>query len=213
MGVRISDWRLAGAVSCCGQLGVVSGVGLDTLVVRRLEDGDPGGHMRRAISHFPITHALPALERYLRRRRREPGEPYTLLPLYKLAAGTARQQMSMLGAFVEVWLAKAGHDGLVGINLLTKIQPTTLPTFYGAMLAGVDYVLMGAGVPREISAALDLLALHQPAQLRLDSPVPWRATRRGCASIRGITGSSCPRPWRGRSSSRSSRARCWPACW
>ena len=168
MGVGISDWRLARAVSRCGQLGVVSGVGLDTMLVRRLEDGDPGGHMRRAMAHFPIANALAALERYLRPRSLDPAAPYTLLPLYKLAASPSRQQLSMLGAFVEVWLAKAGHDGLVGINLLTKIQPPTLPTLYGAMLAGVDYVLMGAGIPREIPAALDLLAQHQPAQLRLE---------------------------------------------
>jgi nitronate monooxygenase len=32
----------------------------------------------------------------------------------------------------------------------------------------VDYVIMGAGIPREIPAALDALAKHQPAQLRLE---------------------------------------------
>jgi NAD(P)H-dependent flavin oxidoreductase YrpB (nitropropane dioxygenase family) len=31
------------------------------------------------------------------------------------------------------------------------------------MLAGVDYVLMGAGIPREIPGALDALARHEPA--------------------------------------------------
>jgi nitronate monooxygenase len=36
------------------------------------------------------------------------------------------------------------------------------------MLAGVDYVLMGAGIPREIPAVLDLLAAHQPARLRFE---------------------------------------------
>jgi NAD(P)H-dependent flavin oxidoreductase YrpB (nitropropane dioxygenase family) len=36
------------------------------------------------------------------------------------------------------------------------------------MLAGVDYVLMGAGIPREIPAVLDALAAHEPAAIRLD---------------------------------------------
>jgi NAD(P)H-dependent flavin oxidoreductase YrpB (nitropropane dioxygenase family) len=36
------------------------------------------------------------------------------------------------------------------------------------MLAGVDYVLMGAGIPREIPGALDSLAEHLPATLRFD---------------------------------------------
>jgi NAD(P)H-dependent flavin oxidoreductase YrpB (nitropropane dioxygenase family) len=43
-----------------------------------------------------------------------------------------------------------------------------LPFLYGALLAGVDYVVMGAGIPREIPGALDALARHPPAQLRLE---------------------------------------------
>ena len=43
MGVGISNWRLAQAVSRTGQLGVVSGTALDQLLSRRLQDGDPGG--------------------------------------------------------------------------------------------------------------------------------------------------------------------------
>jgi len=73
----------------------------------------------------------------------------------------------MLANFVEVFLAREGHDGPIGINLLTKIQIPNLPSLYGAMLAGVDAVLMGAGIPREIPGALDRLAGHQPATHRL----------------------------------------------
>lgn len=168
MGAGISNWRLARAVSRAGQLGVVSGVGLDTLMVRRIEDGDPGGFMRQAAAQFPLHHALESLERYLRPRHRASDAPYTTLPMYKATSSLTRQQLTMLAAFVEVWLAKAGHNGVVGINLLTKIQPPTLATLYGAMLAGVDYVLMGAGIPREIPGALDRLARHEAAELKLD---------------------------------------------
>ena len=38
MGVGVSNWRLANAVSRLGQLGVVSGTALDALLVRRLAD-------------------------------------------------------------------------------------------------------------------------------------------------------------------------------
>jgi nitronate monooxygenase len=74
----------------------------------------------------------------------------------------------MLANFVEVYLAKEGHGNPVGINLLTKVQMPNLASLYGAMLAGVDYVLMGAGIPREILGALDTLAGHVPASLRFD---------------------------------------------
>ena len=54
MGVGISNWHLARAVSRLGQLGVVSGVALEVLLVRRLQDGDVGGHIRRALEAFPF---------------------------------------------------------------------------------------------------------------------------------------------------------------
>lgn len=169
MGVAVSDWRLARAVARSGQLGVVSATGIDTVLVRRLQDGDPGGHLRRAMARFPIPGvAEQALDRYFLADGRPPHTPYALLPMHRHGAGLARQQITMLAAFVEVALAKEGHSGLVGVNLLTKIQIPTLPLLYGAMLAGVDVVLMGAGIPMAIPAALDALAEHRPAALRFE---------------------------------------------
>jgi NAD(P)H-dependent flavin oxidoreductase YrpB (nitropropane dioxygenase family) len=74
----------------------------------------------------------------------------------------------MLANFCEVWLAKEGHDGKVGINLLTKVQLPNLDSLYGAMLGGVDYVLMGAGIPKEIPGVLDRFAEHRAASIKLD---------------------------------------------
>ena len=54
MGVGVSNWRLAQAVSKLGQLGVVSGTALDQLFVRRLADGDQSGDMRRGVDAFPF---------------------------------------------------------------------------------------------------------------------------------------------------------------
>ncbi|NTV64563.1 MAG: nitronate monooxygenase [Oscillochloris sp.] len=164
MGAGVSDWRLANAVSRQGQLGVVSGTALDTILVRRLQDGDIGGHMRRAMAQFPVPEAAERiLQRYFRAGGRAAGEPYAVLPLYRAELSVERQQLLMLAAFVEVHLAREGHDGMVGMNLLTKIQLPNLATLYGAMLAGLDAVLMGAGIPREIPAALDALAEHRRA--------------------------------------------------
>jgi NAD(P)H-dependent flavin oxidoreductase YrpB (nitropropane dioxygenase family) len=112
--------------------------------------------------------AEAALKRYFHPEGRAPGAPYKALPTYKQMVSAARQQITMLAGFVEVWLAKEGHSNPVGINLLTKVQMPNLATLYGAMLAGVDVVLMGAGIPREIPGALDALAIHQPAVIRFD---------------------------------------------
>ena len=169
MGVGVSNWVLARAVSLAGQLGVVSGTALDTLLVRRLQDGDADGHMRRAIAHFPIPGVgASVLQRYFRPEGRPAGTPYKVLPMYKQRVSVPRQQLTMLANFVEVYLAKEGHRGRVGLNLLAKVQMPNLASLYGAMLAGVDYVLMGAGIPREIPGALDALAEHRRASMRFD---------------------------------------------
>lgn len=169
MGVAVSDWRLAQAVSRRGQLGVVSGTGIDTVLVRRLQDGDPGGHMRRAIGRFPLAEvAAEAIKRYFLPEGRPEGTPYKLLPMFREGVSMARQQILMLAAFVEVALAKEGHSGPVGINFLTKVQLPNLPMLYGAMLAGVDAVLMGAGIPRDVPAALDNMAEHRPGSMVFD---------------------------------------------
>jgi len=169
MGIGVSGWRLARAVSSRGQLGVVSATAIDSVFARRLQDGDPGGDLRRAMARFPLPGiASAALRRYFREGGRPTGEPYRMLGMYHKGVGRAREQLTMLASFVEVWLAKEGHDGPVGVNLLTKLQLPNLATLYGALLAGADYVLMGAGIPREIPGVLDALAAHQPASIRLE---------------------------------------------
>ncbi|HID23494.1 MAG TPA: nitronate monooxygenase, partial [Planctomycetaceae bacterium] len=65
MGIGVSGWRLARAVSEMGQLGVVSGTALDSVLIRRLQNGDVGGHVRRALEHFPYPKvAQKILDRY-----------------------------------------------------------------------------------------------------------------------------------------------------
>ena len=169
MGVAVSSWQLARAVSLAGELGVVSGTALDTVLGRRLQDGDPEGDVRRAIEAFPIRSiADEVLEHYFRLGGRGPGEPYLPTPRPTLTPSTQAQHLIVLGNFVEVWLAKEGHSGSIGVNYLEKIQMTTPWSAYGAMLAGVDVVLMGAGIPAHIPHLLDELAEHRQASLPVD---------------------------------------------
>ena len=168
MGVAVSSWQLARAVSRTGQLGVVSGTALDVVIARRLQDGDVDGDVRRALSHFPVpAMAQRVLHKYFREAGRTPGRPYIPVPKLALRPSEAFLELSLVAYFAEVWLAKEGHDGLVGINFLEKVQMATPSAAYGAMLAGVDYVLMGAGIPTEIPRLLDRLAVHEPCSLNL----------------------------------------------
>lgn len=166
MGIGVSSWRLAREVSMAGQLGVVSGTALDTVVARRLQDGDPGGHLRRALAAFPLPDmAGRVLQRYFRDGGRRPGQPYRPSARLTLRPGQASLELAVVANFAEVWLAREGHDGLVGVNFLEKVQMATPAAAYGAMLAGVDYVLMGAGIPTQIPRLLDALARHDVATL------------------------------------------------
>ncbi len=166
MGVGVSGWRLARAVSSAGQLGVVSGVGLDTLLVRRLQLGDPGGHLRRALAAFPFPGVAERILRlYFRAGGIEAGVPFRAMPRPSLGRSRPSAQVVVAANFVEVFLAKQGHAGPVGVNYLEKLQMSTPAAVYGAMLAGVDFVLMGAGIPAETPALLGSLAAGRPGEV------------------------------------------------
>jgi len=169
MGVGVSGWRLANAVCRAGQLGVVSGTGLDLVMARRLQGGDSGGHMRRALARFPFPDiADRIIQRFFRRGGKRSDKPFRSKPMPNHRLSRSLTELLVASNFAEVFLAREHHDRPVGINYLEKIQTTTLPSLYGAMLGGVAYVLMGAGIPKAIPGVLDQLALNQPVALGLD---------------------------------------------
>ena len=168
MGVGVSNWRLANAVSKLGQLGVVSGTALDSLFVRRLVDGDDGGHMRRGLEAFPF----PDMARRIWQEYFVPGGkpsdvPYPAIPMHQRKDTRKLVELCIVSNFVEVFLAREGHKNPVGINFLEKVQMPHLSSIYGAMLAGVGYVLMGAGIPLHIPGVLDAYAAHHAAEYKL----------------------------------------------
>jgi nitronate monooxygenase len=168
MGVGVSNWRLAQAVSKVSQLGVVSGTALDSLFVRRLADGDQGGHMRRGLDAFPFPEMAKRLwNEYFVPGGKPAGTPYPATPMHQRQSHCKLIELCMVSNFVEVFLAKEGHENPVGINYLEKVQMPHLPSIYGAMLAGVGYVLMGAGIPLHIPGVLDAFVAHHAAEYKL----------------------------------------------
>ncbi len=169
MGVGVSGWRLARAVSLAGQLGVVSGTMLDVVIARTLQLGDEGGHIRRALEQFPFpAMAERMVKRYFADGGIAPDAAFRSTPMMSYPPSTPALELSVLASFVSIWLAKEGHNGCVGLNLLEKSQLPTMSALYGAMLAGADAVLMGAGIPRQIPGILDKLSEGTAAELRLD---------------------------------------------
>ncbi len=169
MGVAISTWQLANAVSRSGQLGVVSGTGIGIIFVARLMEGDKDGSVRRALAHFPDQEvAQKIIDKFYQPNGLEEGQSYYRPPMWTMTPPKLLNQLTVAGNFVEVWLAKEGHNNPVGINLLEKVQLPNMASLYGAMLAGVDYVIIGAGIPLQIPGILDGFVTHQPNTYRLD---------------------------------------------
>ena len=168
MGVGVSNWSLANAVSRLGQLGVVSGTALDQLFVRRLADGDQGGHMRRGLDAFPFPDMAKRIwEEYFVPGGKADEKPYPVAPMHQRRELRKVVELCIISNFVEVFLAREGHKNPVGINFLEKVQLPHLPSIYGAMLAGVGYVLMGAGIPLHIPGVLDAFAAHHSSEYKL----------------------------------------------
>lgn len=164
MGVAVSNWHLARTVSSLGQLGVVSGTGLDQVFARRLQDGDKDGIVRHALSYFPLQKMAQRVLNELF----VPGGKAEKIPYKPVIRPTSKEkrgfnELCIVSNFVEVFLAREGHDNPVGINYLEKIRFPHLPSLYGAMLAGAAVVIIGAGIPIDIPRVLDALAQHAPA--------------------------------------------------
>mgnify|MGYP001618546061 FL=1 len=170
-----------------GGLGVVSGTALEIVYPRILQDGDPGGNVRRAFTE--LTRRQPALagpvwelfDKYYIEGGRVPGTPYKPVPPCRLTRienfrpgpdsfwelPREMQVLVLAASFAEVWLAREGHDKPVGINFLRKVERPLPWALYGAMLAGAAYVLVGAGSPDEMPSMIDRLSRHEPAALSL----------------------------------------------
>jgi NAD(P)H-dependent flavin oxidoreductase YrpB (nitropropane dioxygenase family) len=168
MGIAISHWPLARSVAMAGQLGVVSGTAIDAVFARRLQDQGVDETLRAILDQFPSQTVVHDVLAKYATSKRAPDAPYRAVPMLTHRHVQRSQDLLVLASFVEVALAKRGHDGLVGINLLTKVQLPTVPTLYGAMLAGVDYVLMGAGIPANIPGILDRLAIGELVESPLE---------------------------------------------
>jgi len=170
MGVYISTPFLARTVSCHGGLGTVSGTALERIMALILQMGDTGGHYRRALAQFPYPHiAEQIIEKYYIEGGWQIGMPRTQVPLLSVDPTPAQIALIICANYASVWLAKEGHDHPVSINYLEKIAMPHIYALTGALLAGVDYVTMGAGIPLSIPQVMRDIAEDRPVQY--DVPV------------------------------------------
>lgn len=169
MGVGVSLWPLARAVSLRGGIGVISGTLAELVIVRTLQMGDLRGYIRWALAHFPVKEVADRViaEYYIPEEKTHEARSKGV-PLFGMSPEKSLTDLIICANFAEVFLAKEGHHGLVGINLLEKVQFPMMYALYGAMLAGVDCVFVGAGIPKQIPRVLDNLSRHDYASYKID---------------------------------------------
>ena len=156
MGVGISDWHLAQTVSKLGQQGTVSGVGLDRVMAVTLQRGDIGGHLRRALSHFPFPHISGmVLKEFFVEGGVQKGIPLKRAPFFTIKPSDLLIALTVCANYAYVWLAKEGHKNPVSINFLEKVSMPHLYAIFGVMLAGGDFITMGAGIPLQIPGVIN----------------------------------------------------------
>lgn len=169
MGIAVSSWQLAKEVSIAGELGVISGTAIDSVVARRLQDGDLTGDIRRAMAAYPHQETITEImDRFFIEGGRAEGKPYLDVPKLSIKGNLFSNKLLAVASFVEVWLAKEGHNGLIGMNILEKIQLAIPAQLYGAMLADVDYILIGAGIPAQVPHLLNEISQGYKVAMKVD---------------------------------------------
>ena len=164
MGIYISTPFLARTCSKRDNvLGTVSCVAAEKIMPRILQNGDPGGHIRLALEHFPFPSVADhILKEYFVDGDVADGHKFKAIPTFNLSPRPDLIELAVAASFVFVWLAKEGHQSPVSVNYLEKMQIPHVYSLTGAMLAGVDIVTMGAGITLQIPGVLDALSRGDP---------------------------------------------------
>lgn len=167
MGAGVSNRRLARTVSSEGQAGVISGTGLLHVICRQLQLGDLDGAIRLAIDSFPIPEGQKWLSEYFVEGGKSPNKPFKSVPMIDHVPSLRTMELTIISCFTEVWLAKLDNDGLVGMNLLEKLQFPHLPSLFGGILGGVNFIVVGAGMPTQFPEVIERLSSFETAEYKL----------------------------------------------
>lgn len=162
MGIWVSGDRLAGAVAAAGATGLVSVTAIGTVLQRRLQDGHI--EVKKALETFPNQEvADELLDRYYSERGRQ-GKAYKPMPQFKYKEDRECQgiasALEVAGAYAAVCLAKQRSEGRgrIGINVMEELENTIPATMLGAMMAKVDVIAIGAGIPSGEKSNIKTLA-------------------------------------------------------
>jgi nitronate monooxygenase len=126
-----------------------------------------------ALSHFPFPElAKEILDTYFVENGIRKGEQFKNVPAPSLEPSRSLIGLMAAASFCFVWLAKHNDDGSphgfpISTNYLEKMQMPLIFSIFGAMLASVDCITIGAGIADQVPGILDRFALGQPSDYRV----------------------------------------------
>ncbi|HAH05290.1 MAG TPA: 2-nitropropane dioxygenase [Elusimicrobia bacterium] len=204
MGADISSVELVGAVAShpCGRMsGSLSAVALADIYARRLQLGDVGGEIRRAFDAFvkvvpTLTKDIDRLYKtYYIQGGKSASALFRGLSMKGLEPPRDVQILTIAATFSHIWRTKRLAPGRpVGINFLRKIERVMVYGLYGAMLAGADWIVVGAGDPSDIPGLLDKLAAHEAVELPMQVATVPLGTYKIRFDPKDIVGPDLPPP-------------------
>lgn len=172
MGVGVSWWYLVRQACLAAMeigldfLGVVSLTAIGDVAVRRMQLGDRD--MLRALDAFPVPEiAAEIRKKYYIEGGKNKNVPFAQLPLFTLDPSDELIWINIFGGFAEVWLAKEGHAGKVGVNILEKIQLPIIYNLLGAIWAGAEAIIVGAGLPIQIPEVINAILERREIRYKL----------------------------------------------
>lgn len=156
MGVGVSGWKLARASALAGAIGTVSGTAVSNLVAYSLQKGDPGGHFRRSFARFPYPEiADSVIKAYFVEGGIPEGAEQKSVPMFSFDPPKLLIALTVCANFAFIDLAKEGHSNPIFVNLMCEVPMPNLYSVLGVMLARVDGIVMGAGIPKDTPKLID----------------------------------------------------------
>jgi nitronate monooxygenase len=176
MGVNTSCPDLARTVSMYSRpdketLGTISGTALEIVMARMLKIGGKyTDAIRGALDDFPFKEVS---ERVIREYS---GKLNRGIPVFSVNPSRLLCELTICANFAFVRMAGKEHNCPISINYLEKISMPHLFAIFGAMLAGVDFITMGAGIPDKIPAVIEAYSTENPATYK----IPIVGEKEGC---------------------------------
>ncbi len=156
MGLFITNDLLPRAISLTGGMGMTSIEGIDHILARLLQRGDPTGSILRTVDEFEDRFDAHELSDYVRSLYVPggipKGQPYRQLPMFGINPDKRIEGLNVFGGYWIVRAAKMGRylkgpEVKIAANKLEEVQTPVMAVTFGVMLAGGDEIEISAGLP------------------------------------------------------------------